>query len=60
MDALWAALKWGVFGNAIFMMLWLGLRVMLHQPFSWVLLDAMIVIASLMVARRYHEDENEY
>jgi hypothetical protein len=50
-------LKWACFGNAIFMLLWLGYRIMLHHPFAWVLLDALIVVVSLMIAWRYHEDE---
>jgi hypothetical protein len=61
MDALWAALKWGVFGNAIFMLIWLGLRgTVFHNSPSWLVFDALIVVGSIMIAHRYHEDENEY
>ena len=55
-DALFLALKWGVFGNAIFMTVWMGFRISSGHPASWVLFDAFIVTASLFIADRYREE----
>jgi hypothetical protein len=56
-DALLLALKWGVFGNAIFMLVWLGLRTTGSSPVAgWVLLDALIIVACLLVAGRYRDE----
>ena len=51
-EALLLALKWASFGNAIFMLLWIGLWP--DRPLAWVVLDTLIVIASLWIAERYH------
>jgi hypothetical protein len=60
MDVLLLAVKWACVGNAIFMLLWMGYRMAADHPPAWILLDAGIVVASIMVAWRYHEQENEY
>lgn len=56
LDSLLVALKWAAFGNAIFMMLFLGFRVTFHHSIDWILVDALLVIGSLVIASRYHED----
>ena len=55
-DALVLALKWGIFGNAIFMTIWMGLRISAGHPADWILLDALIAGASALLAGRYSEE----
>jgi hypothetical protein len=50
-------LKWGCFWQAIGMLLWMGYRMAADHPANWVLLDACIVIGSILLAERYHNEE---
>jgi len=56
MESLFVAMKWACLGNAIFMLLWMEYRNIHTHSFSWILLDALIVVLSLQIAMRYHED----
>jgi hypothetical protein len=55
-DRVFTILKWSALGNAIFMLLFMGFRVIFHNSMSWILVDALIVVASLIIADRYHQD----
>jgi len=57
MDSLLVAMKWACLGNAIFMLLWMGFRILTHGSFYYILVDGFIVMASVLIAERYHNDE---
>ena len=54
-EPLLLALKWAIFGNAIFMLVWMGYRITFHHPVAWVLFDAVLAVASVLVAERYRD-----
>jgi hypothetical protein len=55
-DTFLPPLKWAVFGNGIFMLLWMGFRITVGHPSAWVLFDAAISVASVVVAYGYHNE----
>ena len=55
-DALLVALKWGCLGNSIFMLIWTGFRISADHPASWILLDAFIVVATILIAGFYRDE----
>lgn len=45
--------KWAVLINTVFMTLWMGYRITVRDPVSWVLFDAAIIVLSLAVLDQY-------
>jgi hypothetical protein len=59
-EAAHLVLKFGLLGNAVFMLIWLGFRIVHHHPAGWIVLDATIVVGSVIVAELLRAAEDDY